>query len=54
MDKNTRDRLNKIRSNYDALAAGAYAREMSGELDHRRVNRAPKYPKYIWAQSATG
>lgn len=38
MDRNTRDRLNKIRSNYDALA-GAYAREISGELDHRPLER---------------
>ena len=38
MDNNTRDRLNKIRSNYDALA-GAYAREISGELNHRPLER---------------
>jgi len=38
MDTNTNDRLNKIRSNYDALAA-AYAREISGELDHRPLER---------------
>lgn len=38
MDNNTRDRLNKIRSNYDALA-GAYASEISGELDHRLLER---------------
>jgi|ERR1051326_808115 SAM-dependent methyltransferase len=38
MDKNSSDRLNKIRSNYDALAA-AYAREISGELDHRPLER---------------
>ena len=38
MDKNTSDRLNKIRSNYDALAS-AYAREISGELDHRPLER---------------
>jgi len=38
MDKNTNDRLNKIRSNYDALAS-AYAREISGELDHRPLER---------------
>jgi ubiquinone/menaquinone biosynthesis C-methylase UbiE len=38
MDRNTSDRLNKIRSNYDALA-GAYAREISGELDHRPLER---------------
>ncbi|HEY2113826.1 MAG TPA: class I SAM-dependent methyltransferase [Candidatus Angelobacter sp.] len=38
MDKNTSDRLRKIRSNYDALA-GAYAREISGELDHRPLER---------------
>lgn len=38
MDKHTKDRLNKIRSNYDALAS-AYAREISGELDHRPLER---------------
>jgi ubiquinone/menaquinone biosynthesis C-methylase UbiE len=38
MDRNTRDRLDKIRSNYDALAS-AYAREISGELDHRPLER---------------
>lgn len=38
MDKITNDRLNKIRSNYDALAS-AYAREISGELDHRPLER---------------
>jgi ubiquinone/menaquinone biosynthesis C-methylase UbiE len=38
MDKNTKDRLNKIRSNYDALAS-AYAREISGELDHRPLEQ---------------
>ena len=38
MDKNTGDILRKIRSNYDALAA-AYAREISGELDHRPLER---------------
>ena len=38
MDRNTSDRLNKIRSNYDALAS-AYAREISGELDHRPLER---------------
>jgi SAM-dependent methyltransferase len=38
MDKNTNDRLHKIRSNYDALA-GAYAREISGELDHRPLEQ---------------
>lgn len=38
MDKNTGDRLNKIRSNYDALAS-AYAREICGELDHRTLER---------------
>ena len=38
MDSNTRDRLNKIRSNYDALA-NAYAKEISGELDHRPLER---------------
>lgn len=38
MDKNTSDRLNKIRSNYDTLAS-AYAREISGELDHRPLER---------------
>jgi len=38
MDKKTGDRLNKIRSNYDALAS-AYAREISGELDHRPLER---------------
>ena len=38
MDRNTGDRLCKIRSNYDALA-GAYAREISGELDHRPLER---------------
>ena len=38
MDKNTSDRLRKIRSNYDALAS-AYAREISGELDHRPLER---------------
>jgi SAM-dependent methyltransferase len=38
VDSNTSDRLNKIRSNYDALAS-AYAREISGELDHRPLER---------------
>lgn len=38
MDKMNNDRLNKIRSNYDALAS-AYAREISGELDHRPMER---------------
>ena len=38
MDRNTGDRLCKIRSNYDALA-GAYAREISGELNHRPLER---------------
>jgi len=38
MDKITNDRLNKIRSNYDALAS-AYSREISGELDHRPLER---------------
>lgn len=38
MDRKTSDRLNKIRSNYDALAS-AYAREISGELDHRPMER---------------
>ena len=38
MDRNTGDRLRKIRSNYDALA-DAYAREISGELDHRPLER---------------
>lgn len=38
MDKNTGDRLKKIRSNYDALAS-AYAREIPGELDHRPLER---------------
>jgi len=39
MDKITNDPLNKIRSNYDALAS-AYAREISGELDHRPLERS--------------
>ena len=39
MDKNTSDPLRKIRSNYDALAS-AYAREISGELDHRPLERS--------------
>jgi hypothetical protein len=34
MDKNAGDRLKKVRSNYDVLA-GAYAREISGELAYR-------------------
>jgi SAM-dependent methyltransferase len=38
MDRNTGDCLRKIRSNYDALAS-AYAREISGELDHRPLER---------------
>ena len=38
MDKQTSNRLNNIRSNYDALAS-AYAREISGELDHRPLER---------------
>jgi ubiquinone/menaquinone biosynthesis C-methylase UbiE len=38
MDRQTHDRLNKIRSNYDALAT-AYAREIAGELDHRPLER---------------
>ena len=38
MDRNSSDQLRKIRSNYDALAS-AYAREISGELDHRLLER---------------
>ena len=38
MDSNSGERLRKIRSNYDALAS-AYAREISGELDHRPLER---------------
>lgn len=38
MDQKTHARLNKIRSNYDALAS-AYAQEVSSELDHRPLER---------------
>lgn len=38
MDKKTQAQINKIRSNYDALAQ-AYAREVAGELDHRPLER---------------
>jgi SAM-dependent methyltransferase len=38
MDEKTQAQINKIRSNYDALAQ-AYAREVSGELDHRPMER---------------
>lgn len=38
MDSNSGERLRKIRSNYDALAS-AYSREISGELDHRPLER---------------
>ncbi|HEY2171102.1 MAG TPA: class I SAM-dependent methyltransferase [Candidatus Angelobacter sp.] len=38
MDKKTQALINKIRSNYDALAQ-AYAREVAGELDHRPLER---------------
>ena len=38
MEKTTQAQINKIRSNYDALAS-AYAREVAGELDHRPLER---------------
>src|SRR5436305_3336547 len=38
MDEKTKSHINKIRSNYDALAS-AYAREISSELDHRPLER---------------
>jgi ubiquinone/menaquinone biosynthesis C-methylase UbiE len=38
MDEKTKSHIDKIRSNYDALAS-AYAREISGELDHRPLER---------------
>jgi SAM-dependent methyltransferase len=38
MDNKTQSQINKIRSNYDALAR-AYAREISGELEHRPLER---------------
>jgi SAM-dependent methyltransferase len=38
MDKKTQAQINKIRSNYDALAQ-AYARDVAGELDHRPLER---------------
>jgi SAM-dependent methyltransferase len=38
MDKKNQLQINKIRSNYDALAQ-ANAREVSGELDHRPLER---------------
>jgi hypothetical protein len=38
MDKENQAPINKIRSNYDALA-NAYAREVAGELDHRPLER---------------
>lgn len=38
MEKKTQAQINKVRSNYDALAS-AYAREVAGELDHRPLER---------------
>jgi SAM-dependent methyltransferase len=38
MDRKTQSQINKVRSNYDALAQ-AYAREIAGELDHRPLER---------------
>lgn len=38
MDKKNLFQINKVRSNYDAMAE-AYAREIAGELDHRPLER---------------
>ena len=38
MDKKTQFQINRVRSNYDALAE-AYAREIAGELHHRPLER---------------